>query len=89
MNRLFIRHPVSDYTTWREQYDGFDDERRSMGVLAHAVYRSVDDPNDITVWHDFESREEAESFASSARLREVMGEAGVVGQPNVWLVTEA
>src|SRR6266542_3749774 len=42
MVRLFVRHPVSDYATWREHYDAFDDERRGMGVTGDAVFRSVD-----------------------------------------------
>src|SRR5215211_4189393 len=89
MVRLFIRHPVADYTAWRQVYDGFDEERRGMGVTGHAVYQSVDDPNDVTAWHDFETREQAESFASSDRLREAMTEAGVEGQPSIWFGTEA
>ena len=60
-----------------------------MGVTDHAVYQSVDDPNDVTAWHDFETREQAESFASSDRLRQRMTEAGVQGQPSIWFVTEA
>jgi hypothetical protein len=41
---------VNDYTTWRKSYDEFDEERNSMGVTADAVYRSIDDGNDVTVW---------------------------------------
>jgi hypothetical protein len=89
MVRLFVRHPVSDYATWREHYDDFDDERQGMGVVGDAVYRSVDDPNDVTAWHDFATAEEAKSFASSPRLREVMSAAGVAGEPMIWFVTEA
>jgi hypothetical protein len=68
MVRLFVRHPVADYAAWRQVYDGFDEERQGMGVTGHAVFQSVDDPNDVTVWHDFETREQAESFAASDRL---------------------
>src|SRR5262245_54379312 len=50
MVRLFIRHAVTDYKAWRKVYDDFDAERRSMGVVGDAVYRAVDDPNDVTVW---------------------------------------
>lgn len=53
-----------------------------------AAYQSVDDPNDITAWHDFASLDEAQAFVSSARLREVMAEAGVAREPNVWFATE-
>jgi quinol monooxygenase YgiN len=88
MVKLFVRHPVADYGSWREQYDAFDDERRDMGVTAAGVYQGVDDPNDITVWHDFESRDAAESFVASPRLREVMDKAGVAGEPSVWFTTK-
>ncbi len=49
MARLFIRHKVKDYATWREGYDAFDATRKNMGTTGHGVYRSVDDENDITV----------------------------------------
>lgn len=89
MISLFVRHPVADYATWRKHYDDFDEERRRMGVTGHAVYQAVDDPNDVTVWHEFATREAAEAFAGSPRLREVMQQAGVAGTPDVWFVTEA
>lgn len=89
MVRLFVRHEVVDYPAWRKVYDSFDEERRGMGVAGHAVYQSVDDPNDVTAWHDFSTREAAESFAASPRLRDVMQQAGVQGKPDVWFVTEA
>jgi hypothetical protein len=88
MVRLFVRHPVADYAAWRRVYDEFDAERRPMGVTGHAVYQSLDDPNDVTVWHDFATREEAEAFASSERLRDAMQRAGVQGRPTVWFVKE-
>jgi quinol monooxygenase YgiN len=53
------------------------------------VYRRVDDPNEITVWHDFDDRATAESFASSDELKAAMTEAGVVSAPNIWITDEA
>ena len=89
MARLFVRHNVADYRAWRKAYDDFDAERRKLGVTAHAVFQSIDDPNDVTVWHDFSTSQSAKSFASSARLEEVMGNAGVKGVPQIWFVREA
>jgi hypothetical protein len=89
MIRLFIRHPVEDFATWKGVYDGFDEERREMGVQGHGVFQVVDDPDDVTVWHDFESLSVARDFTGSARLREVMSEAGVAGEPTVWFTTPA
>jgi hypothetical protein len=89
VTRLYVRHMVTDYATWRKVYDAFDEERQSMGVTADAVYRSIDDSNDVTVWHDFDSDQAAKSFASSERLKEVMTDAGVASDPEIWFVTEA
>jgi hypothetical protein len=49
----------------------------------------VGDPNDVTVWHDFETAEAAEAFVNSEALREAMEAAGVQGQPDIWITEEA
>ncbi len=87
MVRMFVRHHVTDYATWRPVYDSIDQERQGMGVTAAAVYRSVADPNDITISHDFASEDAAQSFVSSPLLREAMQRAGVQGAPDIWFTT--
>lgn len=87
MVRMFARHQVADYDAWRKVYDAF--ERESLGVRQHAVYRSVDDPNDVTVWHDFDDRATAASFVGSDELKSAMQRAGVVSEPNIWITDEA
>ena len=89
MTRLFARHAVNDYSTWRAAYDDFDSERKEMGVRAHSVFQDADNPNMVTIMHDFDSVESAQSFSGSARLKEVMKEAGVAGPPEIWLATAA
>ena len=88
MVRLFIRHNVDDYAAWRKVYDEFDQQRGPLGVTGDAVFQSIDDPNDVTVWHDFETAEAALAFDSSSELKDAMQRAGVRGKPQVWLVTE-
>ena len=63
MVRLFVRLNVADYETWREVYDQFYGERGAMGVLGAAAFQLVDDPNDVTVWHDFETAEVARALS--------------------------
>jgi hypothetical protein len=87
--RMFIRHEVNDYATWRKGYDTFNAERKKLGVTGAAVYRSVDNPNDVTVTHDFKSADKAKEFSSSARLKEVMAKVGVKGAPQIWFTTSA
>ena len=60
--RMYVRHEVNDYATWRKNYDAFKAERNKMGVIGAAVYRSVDNPNDVTVTHDFKNCGQGESI---------------------------
>jgi hypothetical protein len=81
---MFVRHDVADYGKWKKDYDGFDAERRGMGVVGNAVYCSVDNDSDVTVTHDFESMDKAKAFIESPRLKEVMEAAGVTSPPAIW-----
>jgi hypothetical protein len=89
MVRLFARMNVADYETWRKVYDEFYGERGAMGVLGAAAFQLVDDPNDVTLWHGFETAEVATAFASSDALRNVMQRAGVQGEPHIWFTKES
>ncbi len=88
MVRMFVRHNVNDYAAWRKVYDDFDEERQGMGVADHAVFQTVGEPNDVTLWHDFASVEAAEAFTASERIGEVMEAAGVAGEPTIWYVEQ-
>jgi len=89
MVRLFVRHNVDDYGTWRKAYDEFDEERGPMGVTGDAVFQAIENPNAVTVWHDFDTAEAAQAFASSDKLRNAMQQAGVQVEPQIWIVTES
>jgi hypothetical protein len=88
MVRMFIRHRVKSYGTWREHYDKAESLRQTMGVLASGVLRNIDRHEDVTVWHDFESAEKADAFAGSFLLRDAMANAGVLEAPTVWVTEE-
>lgn len=89
MATLFVRHTVQDYATWRKVYDAFDATRRGMGVSSDGVYQLDGNPNDITIYHEFNSMDTAKAFAASTELREAMGSAGVVGAPSIWFTQRA
>ena len=88
MARLFARHLVNDYAIWRKGYDAFDPTRRKMGVTGAGVYRSADNPNDITIWHDFANVAQAKALAESDELKAAMKNAGVSGAPTIWITNE-
>ncbi len=89
MATLFVRHQAADYAAWRQVYDAFQPKAKTLGVQADAVYQSADNPNEITVTHDFATLESAQAFAASPELRSAMHDAGVVGAPTIWFAQRA
>lgn len=86
MAHMFGRLSVNDYDTFRGVFDSHEDMRQAAGVTGKTVYRSVDDPNEITVRLDFSGTDAAKAFASSDSLKAAMQEAGVQGPPTIWFV---
>jgi hypothetical protein len=89
MTTLFVRHTVSDYPVWRKAYESVAAMQKAHGVTAEAVYQAIDNPNDVTVTHDFATPAQAKAFAESPDLQEAMKRAGVVGSPSIWFATKA
>lgn len=88
MATLFVRHDVKDFGAWKAAYDAFDSERKTMGVTGHGVFQADGNPNEVTVFHEFDNMDAAKKFTGSARLKEVMEGAGVVGSPVIWFTNE-
>jgi hypothetical protein len=87
--RMFVRHEVADFGAWKKSYDAYAPTQKKMGVIYQAVYQSVDNPNDVTVIHDFHSLEQARAFATSADLKAAMEKSGVKGAPQIWYTTKS
>lgn len=89
MVTLFVRHDIADFATWKKAYDDFDAERETMGITGHGAYQAEDNPNNVTIYHHFETMDAAKAFMGNSRLREVMMTAGVQGEPTVWFASRA
>lgn len=89
MVRMFIKHRVGNYGSWRKGYDAFETQRPSFGVTGQAVYQDVADSNMVTVTHDFATLDAAKALASSDALKQAMAAAGVVGVPDIWFTNPA
>jgi hypothetical protein len=89
MATLFVRHTVADYAAWRRIFDDFAPTQKTMGVTDKAVYQAADNPNDITVTHDFATLDAANAFAGSPELKSAMHVAGVTSAPTIWFTTRA
>jgi hypothetical protein len=63
--------------------------QKANRVLSEAVYQSIDDPNDVTVTHEFATLEAAQAFTRIEELAKAMQRGGVVGAPTVWFTQKA
>ncbi len=88
MARIFVRHHVRDFATWKPIFDEHEPTRRAYGITAHELYQGTDDPNDITLVFETGDLERAKAFAASEDLRSAMERAGVDGPPQVWFVED-
>lgn len=76
-------HPVADFDAWKEVYDEVDEARQAAGIIGHAVNRGADDANLVVVYHQAESLEALQAFASSDELKGAMQRAGVSAPPTI------
>ena len=89
MATLFVRHTVADYNVWRKKFDEFQLIGVEHGIKSASVYQAVDNPNDVTVTHDFDTVEAARNLVQSEGLKKAMQEAGVIGAPGIWITNRA
>lgn len=62
MATLHIENTVRNFDEWKAVFDKFDRFRAEKGMRAYRMARLVDDPNQVTVDLDFDSREDALAF---------------------------
>jgi len=88
MITLFERATVPDFETWHEVFKNFRPTLKAKGVIASSVYRATDNPNDVTVVHEFTTLDEAKAFIDSQELHDARSRAKVPGTPTIWFTTK-
>lgn len=64
---LRIEHPVSDYGTWKQAFDGDPAGRESSGVRRYQVLRPTDAPNYVMIDLEFDTQGEAQALLTAMR----------------------
>jgi hypothetical protein len=86
---LVAIHAVRDFATWERSLTEQLERLGALGVVGHRLYRSVDDPNEVMVALELESREHAEALMQdSEQLRAWLDRAGVEVYPSVFVGEE-
>ena len=84
---VIVTHEVKEYASWRKAFDADEFNRKEAGFKVSGVYVDVKNPNLVSIIGEFPSAAAAEAFTSSPKLKEVMQKAGVVGKPDVKVLT--
>jgi hypothetical protein len=78
-----IMHKVKDYGAWRAGFDAHGPARKQAGIVGHHVNQAADDPNAVSIYLAAPSQDVLRAFAAASSTRDVMKNAGVVGEPVV------
>ena len=79
-----INHKVKDFDSWKKVYDAFESTRERFGVKEHYTLQSVEDSSHVAVVGEGEL-EAVQKFINSEELKKGMGDAGIVGAPEIFI----
>ena len=88
MAHLLIKHKVKDYPAWKKVFDGVIDTRRAGGEKSYQILHTDSDNNNLVALFEWDSLENAKKYTTSPELKEAMGKAGVVEQPEIYFLEE-
>ena len=75
--------PVEDFEHWQSTFHDNESYRADHGERGYHVFRSQDEPNDVTVLFEWDENEDPSGFFASNEMREIMTEAGLTGIPEI------
>lgn len=83
-----IDHTVENYETWKPHFDDHATTRAEHGSQGYRLLRGADDPNRVTIVFEWDSLDNARSFAEDPDLAAKMEEAGVTSEPTIVFLEE-
>lgn len=88
-NRMFRVMKVSDYDTFKKEYDAHESLRKERGILTVAIARNIDDPSEVAISETNGIMENLKKHAESPEDKEAMQKAGVTGEPYIQFAKKA
>ncbi len=89
MVTVIISHECKNYSDWRKVFDADEGNRVKAGFKSTGVYHSVDNANKITIIGEAPSLEAINGFMSDPQLKLTMEKGGVMGMPEVRILSKA
>ena len=89
MVTVIISHECKNYSDWRKVYDADEVNRSKAGFRSTGVYHSVDNANKVTIIGEAPSLDAVNGFMSNPALKAAMEKGGVIGIPDVKVLSKA
>lgn len=84
MPYTLVRHKVKDYSIWKPFFDENVPNRPQYGFKEGIIFRNIEEPNELYLLLEWEDLDQAQQFFNLEELRKVMGQAGVVDEPDIY-----
>jgi len=78
---FMVKHPVKEYSAWKEGYMAHDSLRQAFGISHYVIGRGMDDSNMVIVIDKITDVQKVKEFSTLPNLKEAMEKAGVSGPP--------
>ena len=88
MVTVIISHECKNYSDWRIVFDADEVNRSKAGFKSTGVYHSVDNANKITIIGEAPSVEALNKFMANPELKVAMEKGGVIGIPDVKILSK-
>ena len=89
MIQLILTHEVTKFAAWKKAYEEDAPTRDRAHMTVHGVYTAVDHPNRVTIIGEFPGLEDLQGFMGDPALKAAMAKGGVLGEPEVKVLTKA
>jgi quinol monooxygenase YgiN len=90
MVHVLGRHKVEDFAKWKKVYDEtVPYMKEKAALIKETVFQNSENPNEVFVLIECESREKAQEYLESDYLKEKMQQSGVAGKPDIYYLEEA
>ena len=89
MVHVILTHEVQDFNNWKTLFDEGEAMRSAAGIKTGDVYRSIENSNLVVVMTEFPSAEAVAGFMDNPELKAAMQKGGVMGKPQVQVLTKA
>ena len=88
MITVIVTHEIKNYSDWRKVFDADEVNRLKAGFKSTGVYHSVDSVNNITIIGEVPSVEAIKDFMANPELKAAMEKGGVIGMPEVKILSK-